>query len=147
MVKVTKIRRNSRQRQVILEELRKQKDHPTAAILYRIVRRRLPKISLGTVYRNLEILARDGLINRLTADGAAARYDGDVEKHYHIRCKQCGKYDDLYDFSLGSAVKSKKRIKGYLILGHHFEFLGLCPQCQRSNKNLKIKNNKQLNRR
>ena len=70
--------RTTRQRQVILEELQKLQSHPTAAALYEIVRRRVPKISLGTVYRNLELLARTGLIRKLEFAGAEARFDGNV---------------------------------------------------------------------
>ena len=68
-----RIQRNTRQRQVILEELRCLESHPTAAALHAIVRRRLPKISLGTVYRNLELLARKGMIQKLESAGAEAR--------------------------------------------------------------------------
>jgi Fur family transcriptional regulator, ferric uptake regulator len=146
MVEERKIRRNSKQRQVILEELRKQKSHPTAASLYRIVRRRLPKISLGTIYRNLDILTSEGVIKRLYTNGNEARYDGSVDKYYHIRCSQCGRIDDLYDFSLDKANVKRKKIKGYKITGHYFEFVGICPDCQKKIGN-KITTNKMKKRR
>ena len=73
-----RLQRNTRQRQVILEELQKLTSHPTAAVLYDIVRRRLPKISLGTVYRNLELLARMGMVQKLELAGGEARFDGNV---------------------------------------------------------------------
>ena len=90
-----KTQRNTRQRQVILEELQKLTSHPTAAGLYEIVRRRLPKISLGTVYRNLELLARTGLIQKLEFGGGEARFDGNVDRHDHVRCVRCGRVDDI----------------------------------------------------
>jgi Fur family ferric uptake transcriptional regulator len=132
---LSEIRRNSKQRQVILEELRKEKSHPTAASLYRIVRRRLPKISLGTIYRNLEILTSEGVINRLYSAGSEARYDGNIDKCYHIRCTQCGRYEDLFGFSLNKANVNKKKLSGYKISGHYFEFFGICPDCQKKNGN------------
>ena len=78
--------RNTRQRDVILGELRNSLTHPTATELYDLVRRRLPKISLGTVYRNLDLLARMGIIQRLEMAGAETRFDGDRRPHDHIRC-------------------------------------------------------------
>ena len=83
----TVFQRVTRQRRVILEELRKLTSHPTAPALYEVVRRRLPRISLGTVYRNLELLARAGFIQRLDLQGAEARFDGNPEHHYHVRCR------------------------------------------------------------
>ena len=73
--------RNTPQRKVILEELQKAASHPTAAELYEIVRRRLPRISLGTVYRNLELLSESGLIRKLSMGSAEARFDGDLEDY------------------------------------------------------------------
>jgi Fur family ferric uptake transcriptional regulator len=72
MADCTRIRR-SKQREIILEELKKFDSHPSADELYERVRKRLPHISLGTVYRNLEILAREGIIQRIaTSDASAA---------------------------------------------------------------------------
>jgi Fur family ferric uptake transcriptional regulator len=126
----TKVHRKSHQREVILEELRRVKFHPTAAALYNVVRKRIPTISIGTIYRNLDLLSRNGIIQKLEVAGTKARFDGDIDKHYHIRCSQCGKIDDLRDFSLNKMSKNTKKLNGYLILGHHFEFVGICPDCQ-----------------
>src|SRR5574340_808335 len=87
--------RRTRQREVILEELQKVKSHPTAVGLHDLVRRRLPKISLGTVYRNLELLAKAGVIRKLETAGAEARFDGNAGQHHHIRCVGCGRVDDV----------------------------------------------------
>ena len=73
---------NTVQRRVIMDELRALKTHPTADELYRIVRIRLPKISLGTVYRNLSILAESGMIRRLDSAGRQTRFDADISPHY-----------------------------------------------------------------
>ena len=87
--------RITRQRVVILDELRKVRCHPTATGLYEIVRRQLPKVSLGTVYRNLELLARMGTIRKLEFSGTEARFDGDIGRHDHIRCVRCDRVDDV----------------------------------------------------
>ncbi len=78
-----KRQRNTQQRQVILEELQKLTSHPTVAEVYEIVRKRLSKISLGTVYRNLELLAQNRTIQKLDISGTEARFDGNPERHWH----------------------------------------------------------------
>ena len=87
---------NTCQRRVIMEELRKLKCHPTADELYCIVKQRLPKISLATVYRNLGLLADAGEIKRIELAGRQSRYDGDTSIHYHLRCRKCGAVEDLH---------------------------------------------------
>jgi Fur family ferric uptake transcriptional regulator len=122
--------RNTRQRQVLLEELRKLDSHPTAAELYEIVRARLPKISLGTVYRNLEVLAKDGTISKLVMCGSEARFDGDRHPHYHVRCVCCGRVDDVEALPGTSLTSEVRQHSDYEILGVRVEYLGLCPECR-----------------
>jgi Fur family transcriptional regulator, ferric uptake regulator len=126
------IRRNTRQRQLILDELKKLTTHPTAATLHRIVSRRLPKISLGTVYRNLDLLARTGVIQKLESGGEEARFDGNLTPHCHIRCVKCGRLDDIPPQSLDPLGGVKNDFNGYCVLGHRIEFFGVCPQCHKS---------------
>ncbi|MCW5209576.1 transcriptional repressor, partial [Desulfobulbus sp. US1] len=83
------------QRQILLEELSKVKSHPTACELYEMVRRRLPRIGLGTVYRNLELMADSGMILKLELGGAQKRFDATTDPHYYVRCSVCGKMDDI----------------------------------------------------
>ena len=126
----TGLQRNTRQRQVILEELRKLSSHPTAAALYAVVRRRLPKISLGTVYRNLELLTRTGMVRKLELAGGEARFDGRLARHDHVRCVQCGRVDDVSAPPLDLFEGAANDWGGYQILGHRLEFFGVCPQCR-----------------
>ena len=109
--------RMTRQRQVILEELRKVNTHPSADEVYEMVRKRLPRISLGTVYRNLEVLSESGQIKKLEPR-TLKRFDGNSSEHFHIRCI------DLADMT---PIE-------YQILGHRLEFFGLCPYCSNSSK-------------
>ena len=122
--------RHSRQRQVILEELQKLTTHPTAAGLYQIVRQRLPKISLGTVYRNLDLLTRTGIIQKLEFGGEEARFDGNSIPHHHVRCVKCGRVDDIHGPPLDLMGGRTDDFNGYCVLGHRIEFFGVCPQCQ-----------------
>ena len=122
--------RTTKQRQLILEELRKVVTHPTADEVYAMVRSRLPRISLGTVYRNLEMLAAHGLIQKIDTGGTQRRFDGNAMPHYHIRCMGCGKVDDIPGKAIQSIDDVIKDLSDYEIWGHQLEFRGLCPQCQ-----------------
>jgi Fur family transcriptional regulator, ferric uptake regulator len=127
-----KIHRNTLQRTVILEELQKLNSHPTASELHILVQKRLPKISLGTVYRNLEYLSRRGLAQKLTISGNETRFDATVEHHQHVRCVQCSRVDDaaVPPFALPHA--GLQDVGGYKILGYRLEFYGVCPECRRT---------------
>lgn len=121
--------RNTRQRQVILEELRKLKTHPTADELYEIVRKILPRISLGTIYRNLELLANEGIIQKLEQAGGRSRFDGNPENHYHVRCLRCGRVDDVMVEPIKAIDRTGQVIPGYDIMGYRLEFIGVCSNC------------------
>lgn len=117
------------QRRVILEEVRRMNTHPTADEIFQQVRKRLPRISLATVYRNLDVLSSLGLIRKLELGGAQRRFDGNVSPHYHIRCVGCGRVEDLGVESVEAIERSVEGRTRYRILGHHLEVVGLCPQC------------------
>jgi len=129
-----KILRNTRQRQIILEELKKLKSHPTADELHEIVKKRLPRISLGTIYRNLELLAANGVIQKLEQAGGRARFDGNAENHYHVRCLSCGRVEDIPIAPMKAVARAGKNIEGYKILGYRLEYFGFCPKCANSDR-------------
>lgn len=121
--------RMTKQRRAILEVLSKTKFHPSADWVFRRVRRRLPKISLATVYRNLHQLARAGMVQELPVGDHVSRFDGDTSLHYHIRCLACGCIDDLDVPVEAHLEKAVKRVTDFEVLTHHVEFLGYCPGC------------------
>lgn len=121
--------RMTRQRKVILEELRKVDTHPSTDEIYMMVRKRLPRISLGTVYRNLEILSETGEIQKLELGCKLKRFDGIAQNHYHIRCLHCQRVIDA-PAGLEVAVNHDfKTAAGFKILDHRLEFIGICPDC------------------
>ena len=128
-MKTNAFQRNTKQRQVILAELQKLNSHPTAVALYRIVSCRLPKISLGTVYRNLDLLTRTGVIQKLEFGSEEARFDGNPARHDHVRCVKCGRVDDIGGSPLELLGGRIDDFNGYCVLGHRIEFFGVCPQC------------------
>lgn len=133
MVQTSKMRM-TQQRRIILEELRRHNNHPTADQLYERVRNHLPRISLGTVYRNLEILTAIGEIQTLELSGSQKRFDGNSGKHYHIRCMHCGRVDDAPIAPLSRLEDELYESTVYTIMGHRLEFVGLCPECSKNDK-------------
>lgn len=122
--------RITKQRQVILEEIKKVTSHPTADEVYALVRGKLPKISLGTIYRNLEFLAGKNQILRLNGTGSQRRYDGNTSDHFHLRCVKCNRVRDLF-IDLPSELEEKvSEMTDFDLLGCRLEFVGLCPQCK-----------------
>ena len=120
------------QRQIILEELGKVTSHPTANEVYDMVRKRLPRIGLGTVYRNLELMAETGIILKLEVGGTQKRFDATIDPHYHIRCISCGKIDDIEIPVMADINTTAAELSNYQVLGHHIEFSGVCSACSDS---------------
>ncbi len=121
------------QRKVILEELSLLKSHPTADELFQIVRIRLPKISLATVYRNLADLAASGRIRKTELPGGKARFETKIEPHFHLRCVHCEAIEDLplSKEEIGDFLKDKvtRRVQDFELC-----FSGLCRSCQELRK-------------
>jgi Fe2+ or Zn2+ uptake regulation protein len=121
------------QRRLVLEELRRNSTHPTAEDLYLKVKRRMPHVSLGTIYRNLEVLTEAGLARRVGPAADQMRFDACVENHYHIRCTSCGRVDDV-ELAGRPAIEAEiARLTEYDVSGCSLEFLGLCPSCRKGN--------------
>lgn len=122
-------RRMTQQRKTILEVLKKTKTHPSADEIYEMVKRKLPRISLGTVYRNLEVLAELGFIQVLELSGSLKRFDWDPNKHYHIRCIRCDRVENAPIAPMHRLENKIYKSTVFEIIGHNLEFTGLCPQC------------------
>lgn len=120
----------TRQRRLILEELKNLRSHPTADEVYETVRKRMPRISLGTVYRNLEVLSQSGLALKLDLGGTRRRFDGTASEHYHVRCVRCGKVADLPVEPIEGLEAAVRNDSDFEIIGHRLNFLGLCPMCR-----------------
>jgi Fe2+ or Zn2+ uptake regulation protein len=135
LIKENKMRM-TRQRMIILEEVQRVNTHPSADEIYEMVRLRLPRISLGTVYRNLEILSELGKIQKLQLSGSIKRFDWNTNKHYHIRCVQCNRVDDAPIAPLNQIEDELYESTVFEIIGHNLEFVGLCPECSKKIRNV-----------
>ncbi len=122
--------RMTNQREMILRELKKSKKHLTADQLYERVKKFMPRISLATVYRNLEILSDAAMIRKLEISGRQKRFDSELEDHDHIYCVQCHRIENL-DIGGKEVDLGTIDTKGYEITGRRLEVTGLCPRCQK----------------
>jgi Fe2+ or Zn2+ uptake regulation protein len=110
-----------------------QMDHPTAAEVYERVRRDVPQISLGTVYRNLGTMADEGSILRLSFAGKPDRFDPNTGEHYHVVCSQCGRIFDT-DYCrepelLRRLDRAVELSTGVQVQQRFLSFSGICAQC------------------
>jgi Fur family ferric uptake transcriptional regulator len=116
-------------RTAILEELGRSGTHPTADELHRLLRRRLESVSLATVYRGLDVLARGGRIRIIEAPGGPRRFDRTLEEHYHVVCQLCGRVGDVGLRASAPLESAVVGTHGFRVLGHRLCFTGLCPVC------------------
>ena len=121
--------RLTHQREEILSFLRSRRAHFNATEIYDAVRALIPNISLGTVYRNLTLLADTGEILRLRVGDGVDHFDADTSPHYHFVCSECGSVIDLEMDDISSITEiAAARFKGQ-IAGHVTYFHGTCENC------------------
>lgn len=123
------MRKFSQQRAAIIEELSAVTSHPTASEIYTMVRRRIPNISLGTVYRNLSLLADEGEVLRITTGEGTERFDATTSDHYHFCCSRCGRVSDLPLGPQEDLNRAVERMTGATVARHSLVFYGACAQC------------------
>ncbi|MBE5961016.1 MAG: transcriptional repressor [Lachnospiraceae bacterium] len=119
----------SRQRESIKNYLAHTKEHPTADMIYMKIRESFPNISLGTVYRNLNLLAEQGEIRKLSCGDGCDHFDGDISPHYHFVCNHCNCVMDLNMPSLDHIDTLASANFAGKITNHSVLFSGLCPDC------------------
>ncbi|EGL81448.1 ferric uptake regulator, Fur family [Caldalkalibacillus thermarum TA2.A1] len=130
------------QRHAILSYLINTMGHPTADEIYQALADQFPNMSVATVYNNLRLFKEAGLVQELTYGDASSRFDANVEAHYHVICRECGKivdfrYPFLYDVERVASEKT-----GFQVETHRMEFYGYCTECK---EQVKLKD-KQVNR-
>jgi len=121
----------SKQREIILEVIKKNRIHPTAEEIYNLVIKEEPTISKSTVYRNINILVEQGNIIKITMGIGPDRYDYMHEQHYHAICKKCGNvYDFLYNFQLEDISNIIKKQTGNKFEINNITIDGICEECE-----------------
>ncbi|MDC7238777.1 MAG: transcriptional repressor [Spirochaetales bacterium] len=118
------------QRKVIIDALKSSKAHPSADMVYDYVRARIPNVSLGTVYRNLESMYQSSMIVKIETPGGQKRFDFNTEPHPHFHCEKCGKIEDV-PFELHAPVpdEASEWMKRRVITSSTLNYRGLCEEC------------------
>jgi Fur family transcriptional regulator, peroxide stress response regulator len=119
----------TQQRSAVYDYLRRVKHHPTAEEVFLSVKQHLPKISLATVYKNLEALVACGAASKLTYGDAAARYDIRTDHHYHARCLKCGSVRDVEPPARETLAARITPPTGFQVEAYRVELVGHCRQC------------------
>lgn len=127
--------RYSRQREIILEIVKKSCSHPTAETIYENAKKEIPNISLGTVYRNLNQLVLNGDIVKFDAPDGLTRFDKTLETHMHIVCEYCNSVCDLEDLLKNIDFKIMN-LTGYNNISHKISFSGICPECRKKKEGI-----------
>lgn len=136
--------RNTKQRQAIFDAIENHGGHLTADEIYKLVKRRFPRLSLGTVYRNLRVLVAQGGLRELDFGMAVIYFETAKDSHYHLICRVCGRIADAdipVEHDLQSVVGQSRDLGGFRIEEHRLDFIGVCAACQsrptKTNKSLR----------
>ncbi len=121
------------QRHAVLEYLLTSMTHPTADDIYKALESKFPNMSVATVYNNLRILSKSGLVRELTYGDDSSRYDSNMDDHYHIVCEDCGKVVDFHYPKLSEIESLAQRVTGFEVSGHRLELYGKCKACKIEN--------------
>ncbi len=118
------------QRLAVLQALRSTDSHPTAEELRGLVQDLVPRVSLGTIYRNLHVLVEEGYVRRLPTPQGSHRFDGDLSAHLHVICRECGRISDVHLEIDALALERVTTLTGFSNLSQRVEFRGICPDCR-----------------
>jgi Fur family peroxide stress response transcriptional regulator len=127
--------RDTKQRRVVFDTVRGTQSHPTADWIFERVRTTLPKISLGTVYRNLSVLKDEGMVQEIYGSDRRAHYDAVTKQHSHFICSECGAISDVHNLP-ECDWRAAKELVGCEVTEQRIEFVGVCPACQHRSKDL-----------
>ncbi len=116
------------QRLAIYRALLEAEDHPTPEALYQRVRSSLPSLSLATIYKVLDALAKLGMVQEVHVSSESKRYDANLERHHHLVCTRCKKVADFYDERF-NAIAPPKRLHGFVAQSVSVQVFGLCTAC------------------
>ncbi len=127
--------RYSKQKKEILKVVLDSYNHPDAKEIYRLVKKNIPNISLGTVYRNLNILVNEGLIRKIFIYNGNDRYDKMLTNHNHVICQKCGKLHDISFLLNESNINMFEKETGFKITNCNFNINGICEECLKGRNN------------
>lgn len=121
----------SKQRELLMSQLRRHHIHPTADELYALVRAENPNISLATVYRNLNQLVDGGMVMRISIPGQADRFDDKNDGHQHMICTHCSSITDIPTSALPDICGVVAENTGLDVAACSMVFYGTCKACEK----------------
>jgi Fur family peroxide stress response transcriptional regulator len=121
--------RYSKQRELILNTVLKNRIHPTADCVYNLLKDDYPGLSLGTVYRNLNFLAENNMLKKICVPSGSDCFDGTLAEHQHLVCVKCGKVIDVYISEINNIEKNVLSKTGFLINSSSLALEGVCADC------------------
>ena len=124
-------RRNTIQKELVLNAVKQLHRHVTADEVYDHVKQEHASIGRGTVYRNLGILADENKIRRIEISDGSDRYDFRLDRHYHVECVRCGSVFDVDMDDMGDISNNIHDRQGMIFLDYDILFKGICPECQK----------------
>lgn len=124
-------KRNTIQKQIILDTLRNDQTHPTMAELYEKVSQKYPKIGQATIYRNVNDLAQSNTIEKIVDASGNFHYDGNPKKHIHLICKNCNRIIDIFDTNEDEFISKVSTDNSILVESANITLEGLCKECKK----------------
>jgi Fur family transcriptional regulator, peroxide stress response regulator len=121
----------TQQKQAILDFVKKSKKHPTAQDVYEDVRKDMPNLSFATVYRNLDALAKSGLIKEVQFVDHKKRYEGQTHQHQHFICTKCERIIDMELSKLLNIAQAVEKMQCHTVTDYHLELIGTCAACKK----------------
>jgi Fur family transcriptional regulator, peroxide stress response regulator len=118
------------QRQVLYDVMQGMSGHPSPEEIYARMRRKMPSISLATVYKNIHLFVESGVLREVSLHHGSQRVEMNVEEHHHLVCSKCKAIVDIDEKELGTLPKRKKLAGGFLVERYAVDVIGLCTKCQ-----------------
>ena len=125
----------SKQREIIFDTLKENIVHPTAEYLYSKIKEKDPKISLATLYRNLNQLAENGIIKKIDGLENSSHFDHNTHEHYHFICKKCKRVFDIDAVVAPELIRKTEELTDFIIENHDIVFSGICKDCRQTESN------------
>ena len=126
-----RLMRNSKQKDIVLRALDEHRVHPTAEELYKYIHQEYSDIGVATVYRNLNKLAEQGIIRKITGLDGSSHFDSCTEPHFHFICSCCGKIYDIPDNVGFDLIAKAEEFTDCKISSMDITFRGLCRECEK----------------
>ena len=119
------------QRQVLYEVMRTMPGHPSPEEVYARVKKKVPAISLATVYKNINLFVESGVFQKVSMHHGSVRVEMNGEPHHHMVCSKCKKITDIGEKELGLGPKRSRLPGGFLVERYAVDVIGVCASCQK----------------